>query len=172
MVEGKKSLEEFHREIAVKTNNSIWKILDKNSPDEQELDDALGWAFASRYHWSELGSLVNIARADYMISRVFSAMKRGDLALEYANKCLDLIQSKSEIAIQRAQLGLMEKLPEVFADYDLAFAYEAIARAYAILGKREECRFYVDLAKKAISQVQKSEDRKACQSELVKVKCP
>ncbi|MHA1772489.1 MAG: hypothetical protein ACTSYL_12680 [Candidatus Thorarchaeota archaeon] len=112
------------------------------------------------------------ARAEYMISRIYNRMKLGELALAHANKCLDLIQSKDEIAIKRVDKGLVKQEPVVFADFDLPFAYEALARAYAVLGDGESCKTYVALAKKAIAKVKDLEDRKICTDELEKVECP
>ncbi len=166
------SLQECHKRFAVETNNAIWSILDKDCPDEQELDEALGLAFTSRFHWSKVGTIVNEARAEYMISRVYSAMEQGELALAHANTCLDLIQSQSEIAIRRADKGLVMKEPVVFEDFDLPFAYEAIARACAVLGDSESCRGHVLLAKKAIAKIEDPEDRKICEEQLETVKCP
>ena len=56
-------------------------------------------------------------------------------------------------------------------DFDLAFAYEALARAYSIAGKKSECKKYLQLSQKAIDDIKGQEDRKICQSELDKVKC-
>ncbi|MHA1772488.1 MAG: hypothetical protein ACTSYL_12685 [Candidatus Thorarchaeota archaeon] len=54
MTEEETKLLEFHRKFATETNNAIWSILDKDSPEENELDEALGWAFTSRFHWSKV----------------------------------------------------------------------------------------------------------------------
>ncbi|MCF2137610.1 MAG: hypothetical protein K9W43_10310 [Candidatus Thorarchaeota archaeon] len=172
MKEEQTKLQEFHRKFATETNNAIWSILDKDAPDEKERDEALGLAFTSRFHWSKIGTIVHRARAEYMISRVYNAMRLGELALAHATTCLDLIQSKDEIAITRADKGLVMQEPVVFADFDLPFAYEALARAHAVLGDGESCKSYVALAKKAIAKVQDPENRKICTDELEKVECP
>ncbi len=163
---------EFHKRIAIETNEAVWTVLDGAAPELEDLDRALGWAFTSRYHWEEAGTVVNIARAEYMISRVYSAMGQGDLALNHAERCLDLIQSKSEIAIVRADKSLMCREPVAFADFDIVFAYEALARAYSALGRAEECQAYVALARKALDDVSDPNNREVCRTELDKVRCP
>jgi hypothetical protein len=40
-------------------------------------------------------------------------------------------------------------------DWDIAFAYEAIARAYAIYGEEKECKKYIELAQKAGNIIKK-----------------
>lgn len=151
--EAKLTMEEFHKKIAVETNNQIWPVLDAENPTEAELEKALHMAYASRYHWSEIGTAVNAVRAEYMIARVYSAMKRGEPALFHARRCLD-IAKESDIE-----------------DWDLAFAYEVMARAYSVAGNKTECKKYHELAQNAINEVKGPEDKKICQGELDKVTC-
>jgi hypothetical protein len=149
----KLTMEEFHKKIAVETNNQIWPVLDTENPTEAELEKALHMAYASRYHWDKIGTAVNAVRAEYMITRVYSAMKRGEPALFHAKRCLE-IAKESDIE-----------------DWDLAFVYEAMARAHSAAGNKIECKKYHELAQNAINKVKNSEDKKICQGELDKVTC-
>jgi tetratricopeptide (TPR) repeat protein len=149
--EQRMSISEFHKKIAVETNNEIWPILDKANPTRQELEDAMHMAHASRYHWSKVGERINLARGDYMISRVYSAMGRPEPAIYHARRCLEITQ----------ETGI--------GDWDLGFAYEALTRAYAIAGDREQYEKYLRMAKEAIASVKSEEDRKTVQGELDKV---
>ena len=149
------TMEEFHKKIAVGTNNQIWPVLDAENPTEVQLEEALHMAYASRYHWSKIGTAVNAVRAEYMIARVYSAMKRGEPALFHAKRCLEIAQeNKNSIE-----------------DWDLAFVYEVMARAHSVAGNKTECKRYYDLAQNAIKEIKNPEDKKICQGELDKVIC-
>jgi hypothetical protein len=151
--EKKMTLEKFHKKFAVETNNGIWPILDKEKPTDDELEEALHMAHTSMFHWSKIGKPINKARAEYMISRVCSAMGRGEAALFHAKKCLKITE----------ETGI--------GDWDLAFAYEAIARAHGVASDTKNCRKFKETAQKAIDDIKGEEDKKICQGELDKVSC-
>jgi len=147
------TMEEFHKKVAVETNNQIWPTLDVKNPTQAQLEEALHMAYASRYHWSKIGAPVNAMRAEYMIARVYSAMKRGEPALFHAKRCLE-ISKETDIE-----------------DWDLAFAYEVMARAQSVTGNKTECKEYYGLAQNAINEIKNPEDKKICQGELDKFTC-
>lgn len=148
----KMTLEEFHSKIAKETNNGIWPTLDKENPPMAELEEALHMAHTSTWHWSKIGKPVNIARGEYMISRVNSAMGRGQSALAHAERCLEIVKSNEA------------------EDWDLAFAYEALTRAYVTLGDKSNAKKFKTLAQRATDEIKGEEDKKICQGELDKVK--
>ena len=145
--------EEFHKRVAILTNNGVWPILDKAEPTEDELEEALHMAHTSLYHWNKVGHPINIARAEYMISRVYSAFSWAEPALYHAQRCLMITE----------ETGV--------GDFDLAFAYEVMTRAYAVVGDEAECKKYQALAQKSTDAVRNEEDRKICQAELDKIRC-
>ena len=57
-------------------------------------------------------------------------------------------------------------------DFDLAFAYEVLAKAHAADGDTESCKKFKDLAQKATDEVNDDQDRKICQGEIDKIDCP
>ncbi|MBN2230311.1 MAG: hypothetical protein JW779_12050 [Candidatus Thorarchaeota archaeon] len=150
MTDERMTLNEFHAKIAKETNNAIWPTLDKENPSSQELEEALHMAHTSTYHWSKVGQPINIARGEYMISRVNSAMKRGHSALAHAERSLSIAQSTEH------------------KDWDIAFAYEAITRAYAALQDKKKYEEYKKLAQKTIDTLADEEDKNICQGELDK----
>jgi uncharacterized protein YndB with AHSA1/START domain len=114
---------ELHRRLAVAANNSAWELLRRwaaLSPDEA--DDLLGRAYAAAYHWRRATGAgpANAVRASWLMSRVHAVLGQGELALHHADQAM---------AAARAA-GL--------ADFDLAYAHEARARALACLGRRDE----------------------------------
>ena len=154
----KMTLKEFHRKIAVETNNGIWPTLDKNDPTEEELEEAMHMAHTARYHWSKVGTSVNAVRAEYMLARIYAHMKRSEPALFHANRGFELAKEA-------------EKTDENWKDWDMPFIYEALARAHLVAGGKSECNKYKKIAQKAIDAIAGKEDKEVCQGELDKVKC-
>jgi len=151
--ETKLTMEEFHKKTARETNNRIWSVLDAENPTEAQLEEVLHMAHASRYHWSKIGTAVNAVRAEYMITRVYCAMKRGEPALFHAKRCLEIAKENN------------------IGDWDLAFVYEVVARAHSVAGNKTMCKKYHKLAQSAIDEIKDLGDKKICQGELDKVTC-
>ena len=149
----KMTLNEFHKKLAIKTNGGIWGVLDNNSPTTEELDNALEMAYTSLYHWKQIGKPINVARGEYMISRVMSHRGLGDMALFYAERTLKLTEDAEEKA-----------------NFDMGFAYEVLAKAYSVKGDKENCKKYKDMAQKIIDTLG-DEDKKISQGELDKIGC-
>jgi len=132
---------EVHRKFAVSCFNGTWDLIEK--PDRTPQDNArmIHMAHASRYHWGEIGTALNFARGDWQISRVYAILGEGNNALKYAQSCLHLCKENN------------------FDDFDLAFAYEAAARAYAVLGDQEMLDQYLELARKSGEGIAKKDDK-------------
>ena len=152
MSDEKMTMEEFHNKMARKTNGGVWGVLDNDSPSAEELDKALEMAFASLYHWRQVGKPINIARGEYMVSRVFSHMRNGDMALLYAERTLKLTEEADDKA-----------------DFDMGFAYEVLAKAHSVKGDKKNTKKYIEMAQKVIDTLGE-EDKKIAQGELDKVK--
>lgn len=123
---------DWHRWQGVTANNSIWDLLTKPD-DERTADDdeqMTAAAYSSAYHWARAAGVrpANVARAQYMIAKVWVARRNGPLALHYAD------------------LTLATCLADDLADFDLAYAHEARARALALLGRVDEARTDRDAA--------------------------
>jgi hypothetical protein len=154
----KMTMDEFHKKVAIQSNNGIWPTLDKENPTEAELEEAMHMAHTARYHWSKVGTIVNAVRAEYMLARIYAHMKRSEPALFHANRGLELANEA-------------EKTDENWKDWDMPFIYEALARAHAVARNKSECKKYKDLAQKATDAIEEKGDKEVCQGELDKVKC-
>ena len=77
-----------------------------------------------------------------MISHVFAVLGNGEKALEYAKETLRLTDKHG------------------FKDFDLAYAYESMARAYASSGKKFECKNWWEKSRKAGDLISDKEDKK------------
>jgi hypothetical protein len=98
-------------------------------------------AHASRFHWGEVGGPEHRARGEWQCSRVYSVLGRDEPAIHHARRCLEICQEHA------------------IGDWDLAFAYEALARAHAVAGDRDEADRYKELARGAGNAIADTEDR-------------
>lgn len=136
------TVEEAHKAFAVGLNNLVWQLLGKEDRTDEENDRMINAAHASHYHWSTVGEAINLQRGHWMISHVYAVLNRAEPALFHARKCMELTEKLSLV------------------DFDLAYAYEAIARANAAAGNEEEGKNFMRLADEAGKNIQKEDDKK------------
>jgi hypothetical protein len=107
-------------------------------------DRMLHAAHASRYHWGEApeGETINLARGEWQVSRVYTLLGRAEPAIWHAARCLDHCRAAGPGA----------------ADWDLAYAYEALARAHALAGNAEAAEWKAQ-ARAAGDQIADPEDK-------------
>ncbi len=137
-----------HRRFAVDLFNLTWSLLDMEERTVEEDDKMVHAAHASRFHWGEIGTPLEWERGEWQISRVYAVLNRPQPAVYHAERCLALCEAN--------EIG----------DFDLAFAYEALARAHAVAGDAAKSREYVELAKQAGEQIEDDGDREYFFSEL------
>jgi hypothetical protein len=106
--------EKDHRKLACDLFNHTWTLLDLADRTSGQDDEMIQAALESHHHWSLCGTPLNLARGDWQIARVFAALGRTEQALYYARRCLAACESGD------------------FGAFDLAFAHEAMARAYGV----------------------------------------
>jgi hypothetical protein len=126
-----KELHTFHRKCAVDLFNQVWDLMEKEHRTPQEELNMIHYAHASRYHWSIVGDEVNFARGEWQVSRVYSIVGSADQSLFHA------------------QTSLAYCLENEIGDFDLAFAYEAMARAYSLTDETKLFREYLEKATSA-----------------------
>ena len=132
---------EVHREFAVQCFNGVWDLLEKSDRTKDKDAQMIHMAHASRYHWGQIGTPLEFARGDWQISRVYAVLGFGVMAFRYAKRCLDLCEENG------------------IGDFDLAFAYEALARASAVSGDIVKGHGYLSLAEEAGKAIEKEDDR-------------
>lgn len=128
--------QEAHKKFAVNAFNLVWAFLDKKERTPEEDDQMVNAAHASRFHWGEIGTPLEFERGEWQISRVYSVLNRSEEAKYHAKRCLDICQKN--------QIG----------DFDIAFAYEAMARSAAVDGQGEEAEKYIQLAREAGEKIE------------------
>lgn len=139
---------EAQRGIAVGLFNLVWELLETADRTREQDDRLLHAAHASRYHWGQIGEPVNFARGEWQCSRVYAVLGRAEPSLHHAARCLAICEEHG------------------VGDFDLAFAYEALARAHAVAGDRRESARFTALAREAGERIAEDEDRELFFSDL------
>lgn len=137
-----------HKQLAIDLFNQTWDLIEKQDKDQDEIDRMVHAAHASRYHWEVAGGPVNIARGEWLISRVYALLNRLEPCLYHADRCLH-VTLKADLK-----------------DFDLAFAYEAMARACDLAGDEVESAKHITLAEEAGAAISDPKDREYFFSEL------
>ena len=132
------------QQLGVDAFNETWRLMLAREDDELMLD----CAHASRYHWALAPECKpeNRARSAWLLSRAYVVAGRPESALRHAEKCLELCEQNE------------------LRDWDLAFAYEALARANLLAGERDAATSYVRLARGV--EIAEEDDREQLAGDL------
>ena len=135
------TVKDMHRKMAIDAYNFTWSLLVKRDRTAEEDETMLQAAYASRYHWGEVGTPINYERGDWQISRVYAVLGNAEEAIRYGQLCLDRC------------------IAEGIGDFDLAYAYEALMRGWLVDGDAEKAAEYEHRAREAALQIKKDGDR-------------
>jgi hypothetical protein len=105
-------------------------------------------AHASVYHWLVAGRAPNWAIGEWQVSRVYAVLRRPEPALFHAKRCFAVCR----------KAGLR--------DFYLAYACEALARAFLVAGRRRDARKFFELAKRAGQAIEEDDDRELFERDL------
>jgi len=130
-----------HRELAVSLFNRTWELLDDDARSKEDDAEMLTAAFASRYHWLQVGDPRNFSVSDWQVSRVAAVLGFADLANVYAARSL-------ETAVA-AGLG----------PFYVAYAHEAGARGAHLTGDHARKQEHLDIAYELLEQVDEVPER-------------
>jgi DNA-binding transcriptional MerR regulator len=136
------------RRLAAALFNETWTLMEKEDRTRDEDDAMAHMAHASAHHWRRVGTAKNFARGEWQCSRVYAVLRRAEPCLHHAQRTLDICQENG--------LG----------DFDLAFAYEALARGHAIAGAAEQARAYTEQALAAAEDIKEDDDRELLLTDL------
>jgi hypothetical protein len=137
------------RQLAVDLFNNVWTLLGNATRTPEQDDEMIHAAHASRYHWSQAGTTINLARGEWQCSRVYATLGRAEPALHHALRCLDYIEAADDAE-----------------DWDLPFAHEAIARAFLVAGDERLAREHAQRARELAVAIAEDDDREHTLSEL------
>jgi hypothetical protein len=137
-----------HRAFARSLNNLVWRLLaasGRTADDDARMVDA---AHASQYHWREAGG-PPATRGEWLVSHVYTVLGRAEPALHHARRCLELAGTEPGVA-----------------DFDHAYAAEAMARALACAGDPSQAAGWHSRATAAGATIADDEDRKIFTEDL------
>src|SRR3989442_2758198 len=131
----------WHRTMAAHLFNSTWSVIEKNRRTMQERDTMIYMAHASRYHGGVVGGSKELAIGEWQISHVYAVVGRPEPSLFHAQRCLEICEAHK------------------IGDFPLAYAYEALARAFALAGKSRDRAACLKLARAEAASIREQGDR-------------
>jgi hypothetical protein len=143
-----------HKYFSAECFNRAWNYIDKTIRTPAEEEQMLLLAFASFYHWTQRPEQTaeNRSIGLWQLSRVYALLGQADNARRYAEKC-------------RAESDLPDLPP-----YCLGYAYEALARAEMVAGKKDKMQAYIFLAQKTAEKMADEEARDMLLNDLKMIK--
>jgi DNA-binding transcriptional MerR regulator len=143
-----------HRTLGVDLFNKTWTLMERPTRTPEEDDELIHCAHASAYHWQQVGTRANRARSEWQCSRVHAILGQSELALHHARRCHEITAANED--------GSME-------DWDLAGAYEALARAHLTAGHREEAAHWAQLGRETTAALADEEERKVFEADFATI---
>jgi DNA-binding transcriptional MerR regulator len=144
---------ETHRRLGADYFNKTWTLMEKEPRSVEEDDELIHCAHASAYHWLQVGTAANRARSEWQCSRMYTVLGRAEPALHHARRCLEICESE----------------PAALEDWDLPFAYEALARAHAVAGDAGEMSRCLDRARALGAAIADDDDRALIEADLATI---
>lgn len=136
------------RALAAELFNYVWTLLETEERTERETEMMVAAAYASRLFWDDIGEPFRLARGEWQISRACSVAGRPVEALAHAEACRKLCETHQLDA------------------FDIAYAYEAFARAHQGAGENQQASEYIRRARELAPQITDADERELLQSDL------
>jgi hypothetical protein len=133
---------EFHRQTAMQCNNRAWElsIRSRTPAEDREMLDA---AHTAAWHWRQIGTEINIQRANMLLAEAHALVGHGTTALTLAEMMRDFFLGREDTP-----------------DWERAFAHVIYAHAAFVAGERETHRQAYRDAETALAAIADEEDRK------------
>jgi DNA-binding transcriptional MerR regulator len=142
---------ETERKLAASLFNHVWTLLELETRTPEQIDEMIHAAHASRHHWAQVGGPENLGRGEWQCSRIYAVLGRVEPALWHARRYLEICEQHS------------------IEDWDIAFAHEALARAYAVAGDRAAKDRHLALARDAADRIAEDDDRELLVADLATI---
>lgn len=143
MAEAPFEVDKAHRWFGIELNNNTMDALDAGLITPDSCEPYIHAVHASCYHWMQVGTVANHARGEFAVASVYAAAGLGEAALRHARRCLELVEGN----------------PDEVEDWDKAFAYDSLARAYAASGDVAAARETREQAQATGEDIADEEDR-------------
>ena len=139
-----------NRFYAVNCYNRAWDLMDKPNRSFQEDQEMIMLSMASLWHWTQREDCTptNLSIGYWQLSRVYVLLGQGENARQYAQVCLDCSRNGG------------------VAPFFLGYAFEAMARAEALMGNTLEMQKNLEGARRLAARVSEDEDREQLLGDL------
>jgi hypothetical protein len=139
-----------HKYFSVNCFNKAWDLIDKTDRTPAEDEEMVRLNLASHYHWTQRDDYTptNASIGHWQTSRIYALLGQVENARRYG------------------QLSLEASQAEDVAPFFLGYAFEALARAEAVGGDRENSEEFINKAKAAAEKIEKSQDRQQLLDDL------
>ncbi len=137
-----------HRGIGKDLFAYTWSLLDRPRRTQEEDDEMIHAAHASRYHWGRAGTALNRSIGEWQISRVYSVLKRAEPAAYHGRRALALARRHH------------------LAPFYVAYGYEALARAAALGHDRTQRDVNLTRAARLLARIRDPDDRRMLREDL------
>ncbi len=134
--------------IARQTNQATWALLGRDDRDDLDNEQLVHLSHTSAWCWSRVGGATEATRAAWLVSRAHVVTGGATEAARFAARALERCET------------------EGIGGFDLAYAYEAMARSAAALGDAAEARRWQLAAVAQNDTVADPEDRGLVASDL------
>ena len=138
------------RALAAGCYNLTWTFLEQADRSAEDIDRMIHAAHASRFHWEAIGGPANRCRGEWLCSRVYAELGRGEPALWHARRALTIVDAGGD----------------GFEDWDRAAVYEALVRAHTVAGEPVEAETWRERCRTALTDVGDAEDREVIERDL------
>jgi hypothetical protein len=141
-----------NRQLAVDLYNRSWGLLELPSRTADQDDELIHVTHASCYHWGEVGGPRQRRIGENQCARVYAALGRAEPALHHAERCLELVRDADDVE-----------------NWELASAFEVLARAHAAAGAHDHAKRYAALARDELERIADREDRDVIAGQLAEL---
>ena len=126
-----------HKQLAVNSFNTVWDLLDLPQRTTEEEEKMIHLAHTSFWHWTQVPehTAKNLSIGYWQLSRVYSTVRLGERAVYYGNRCLEV------------------SLEHNIEPFYIGYAYEALCRAYALLGQTDASKKAYSTALEYVQQI-------------------
>ena len=153
MIKAEFNLEAAHHFFAAPCFNAAWDLIEKPNRTAEEDEQMLRLSLASHWHWTQRNdySAKTQSTAYWQTARIYALLGQADNARHYAQLCLQASQNQD------------------IAPFYLAYAYEALARAEAVAGNKQEMTRYLDEAHQIATTITESNSKQQLLADLATI---
>lgn len=139
------------RSLAARLYNASWELLEQSERSIDQDVALLTNAFASKFHWGEVGGPQQWIIGEWMVARAAAGTGWAPLSLFFARRAFDAAEA----------LG--------GPDWLVASTAEGVARAYRALNEQSECELWCRRAADLVDAIVNDEDRSIIAEQLASV---